>query len=96
MARSLSSLQGGSDPRTPEITGELQILQKFSVPNVEKGSSNLSSKDSPVYVGMESHTSRIEVEKKETEKSVKKKKNEVRKFEEGCFWLSLREYMEKK
>ena len=79
----MNSLQGGSDPRTPDTTGKLQVLQKFSVPSVEKGSTNLSSKDSPIYVEMESHTSRIEVEEKGSEKSVKKKKNEGRKLEDG-------------
>ena len=60
LARLLNDLQGGSDPRTPETTGKLQIPQKFSFPNAEKGTTNLSNKDNPVYVGMESYTSRIE------------------------------------
>ena len=68
MARSLSPIQGGIDPRNPEITGRLQVLRDFSSFSVTDGKSDQSKKDSPVYVGVESHTYRIEGknEKKET------------------------------
>ena len=77
--------------RTPETTGKLQILQNFSVLSATEGIPNLSSKDSPVYVGMVSHTSRIEEKKakgKKKEENVQgsktgKEKNIVRKFEDG-------------
>ena len=45
-------------------------MQKFSVPSAAKGITNLSSQDNPVYVGMESNTSRV------AEKNVKGKKEE--------------------
>ena len=71
MERSFSPLQGGSNPRTPETTGKLQKLQKFVVPNVGNGNSNLPAKDNPVYVGMESRTHRVDEVKNEKEKKGK-------------------------
>ena len=89
MARSLSPFQGGSDSRNPETTGKLQVLQDFSSFSVAAGKSDQSRKDGPMYVGIESHTYRSEDKKTEKgnknveeEKSVKKKKNEGRKFED--------------
>ena len=58
--RSLSPIQGGSDPRGPEITGRLQVLRDFSSFSVADGKSDQSKKASPLYVGVESHTYRIE------------------------------------
>ena len=92
MARSLNPFQGGSDSRIPETTGKLQILEKFSVPSAKEGITNLSSQDNPVYVGMESHTFRIEeknIKGKKKEENVqglktgKENKKVVRKFEDG-------------
>ena len=68
LARSQSPFQGGSDPRNPETTGKLQILQKLSIPSVEEGSINPSVKDSLMYVGMDSHTLRAEKDKNGKEK----------------------------
>ena len=83
LARSLSPFQGGSDSRNPETAGKLQVLRDFSSFSVAAGKSDQSKKDSPVYMGVESHTYRVEDEEKETEKSVKKNKNQSRKFEDG-------------
>ena len=55
VARLLSPFQGGSNPRIPEATGKLQILQQVEVPSAENGDSYLSKKDSPMYVGMTPH-----------------------------------------
>ena len=63
LARSLNPFRGGSDPRNPETTGKLQILQKLSIPSVVEGNSNLSIQDSLVYVGMDSHMPRLENDK---------------------------------
>ena len=60
LVRSLNPSQGGSNPRNPETTGKLQILQRLNVPNAEEGNSNLSIQDSPVYVGMDFHMPRLE------------------------------------
>ena len=73
LAQSLSSLKGGSDSRNSETIGRLQKLQQFSAPNVEEKKEDLSSKDKPVYVGVDPHSSRSEelVEKdKPTKKGV--------------------------
>ena len=43
-------------------------MQKLSIPSVEEGSINPSVKDSPMYVGMDSHTLRVEKDKNEKEK----------------------------
>ena len=87
MARLLNPFQGGSDPRNPETTGKLQLLRDFSSFSVAAGKSDQSRKDSPVYVGVESHTYRVQDEEKETEKSVKKNKNQSRKFEDGLLMV---------
>ena len=88
--RLLTLIQGGSDPRNPEIIGRLQVLRDFSSFNVVDGKSHQSKKDSPVYVGVESHTYRLEGKKAEKgnkivgeEKSVKKQKKIYRKLEDG-------------
>ena len=79
LARSLNPFQGGSNPRNLETTEKLQILQKLNVPSVEEGNLNLSIQDSPVYVGMDSHTPRLE-----GEKSGKEQKNVMgRNVEDG-------------
>ena len=90
LARSLSPFQGGSDSRDPETTGKLQVLRDFSSFSVAAGKSDQSRKDGPVYVGVESHTYRLEDKKAEKgnknageEKSVKKHKNFYRKIEDG-------------
>ena len=51
--------------RNPEITGKLQILRDFSSFSVVDGNKNLSQKDVPIYVGLESHTSSVETTKLE-------------------------------
>ena len=61
----LSRFEGGNDPRNPETTGKLQILQKLSISSAKKGSTIPSLKDSPMYVGMGSHTLRVEKDKNE-------------------------------
>ena len=93
LARSLSPFQGGSDPRNPETTGKLQILQKLNIPSAAKGNTNPSVKDSPMYVGMDSHTLRVEKDRNEKEKKEKasemgtkmgkENKKVIRKFEDG-------------
>ena len=82
LARLLSPFQDGSDPRNPETTGKLQVLQRLKIPSATKGSTNLSNKDGPVYVRMDFRTPMVEDEKAEKEntdeireKSVKKNKN---------------------
>ena len=52
LVRSLSSVQGGSDLRISETTGNLHLLQKFAVSGVGIGKINLSINDSLVYVEM--------------------------------------------
>ena len=93
LARSLSPSQVGSDPRSLETTGKLQILQQVEVPNVEKGNLNLSNKDSPMYVGMTPHALRAEKGKDKNAKKNEKiemgeklendNKNIIRKVEDG-------------
>ena len=76
LARSLNSTVGGSDPRTLETTGKLQILQPIAVPNTEEGSLNPED-GSPVYVGITPHPShRLGTEEKE--KKGKKQKEVVK------------------
>ena len=60
LATSLNLFQGGSDSRNPETTGKLQVLRDFISFSVAAGKSDQSKKDSPVYVGVEFHTYRIE------------------------------------
>ena len=43
-------------------------MQQFALPGVVDGNSDPSKKDTPIYVGMESHLSRIEEEKTENQK----------------------------
>ena len=69
LASSLSPSQGGSDSRNPETTGKLQLLQQFPIPGVVDGNSDPSEKDKPIYVGMESHLSRIEDAKTKNQKN---------------------------
>ena len=80
LARSLNPFEGGSDPRNPEITGKLQILQKLSVPNVKEGNSNLSIQDSSVYVGVDYHTPRLDGEKLKN-----KRKMVLERLKMGCY-----------
>ena len=65
-------------------------MQKLNVPSAEEGKLNLSIQDSPVYVGMDSHTPRLgdkknEKEKKDEvgEKTGKENKKGVRRVENG-------------
>ena len=51
--------------RILEITGKLQLLQKFAVFGAEDGKSNQSTKDSLRYMRMQSHVSRLGNEEKE-------------------------------
>ena len=76
LAQLLSSLKGGSDSRNSEAIGRLQKLQQFSAPNVEEKKEDLSSKDKPVYVGVNPHSSR-------SEESVEKDKPTKRGVSEG-------------
>ena len=77
----------------------------MEVPSAENENSDLSKKDSPLYVGMIPHAHRIE-----EEKSGKEKKHEMQKWEKSClkkikilverlkmdcYWLSLNAFMEK-
>ena len=71
LAQSLSSLKGGSDSRNSEAIGRLQKLQQFSAPNAEKKKKDLSSKDKPVYVGVDPHSGRLE-ESTEKDKPIKR------------------------
>ena len=88
----MTPLQGGSDSRTPETTGKLQLLQQFAIPGVVGGNSDPSKKGTPIYMGMESHLSRIEDEKTKKQKKkgdvvegYKKEKHNkrIRKLEDG-------------
>ena len=67
LARALNPCQGGSAPRTPETTGKLQVLRNFSISSVGKEKTNLSRKDNPMYVVLETSTLRLE-DVKEREK----------------------------
>ena len=88
VARSLNPFQGGSDPRNQETTGKLQILQKLNISSARKGSTNPSVKDSPMYVGMDSHTLRIE-----KDKNGRENKKVIRKFEDGLLLVVPPEFM---
>ena len=95
MARALSPIQGGSAPRNPETTGKLQVLRNFSNPSVEEGKTNQSSKDNPLYVGLEMPTHRVDSEGKEKEnkKDVngmgknREKKTKSRNIEDGLLMV---------
>ena len=62
----------------------MQLLQQFAVPSVVGGNSEASKKDTPIYVGMESHLSRIENEKTKNQNKGKmllkviKRKNKIK------------------
>ena len=72
LAKSLNPIEGGSNSRTPEATGKLQILQQFSVSSVENGrEQHQATKAKSMYVGMQTQTYRIEDSSK-TEKKKKK------------------------
>ena len=49
----------------------MQILQEVEVLSVQKGNSNVSKKDTPVYVGMTPHALRVGKEKDEKERKMK-------------------------
>ena len=86
MARSLSPIQGGSNPRTLETTGKLQILQQVKIPSAGKGNINPEKKGSPVYVGTTPHVlDRLDEEQNEKEKKIlhKKEKRDVRRVQDG-------------
>ena len=51
LASLLSPLQGGSNSRTPETTGKLQLLQQFAISNVVDGNSDPSKKDTADLCG---------------------------------------------
>ena len=70
--RSLSPFQGGGNPRNLETIGKMQILRKLNIPSAGKGVINLSIKDNPMYVGIDSHTLRVEKDKKESKKAIRK------------------------
>ena len=86
-ARSLDSLQGGSDLRNSETTGNLQLLQKFVVSGVGNGKLNTSVKDSLLYVGMQSHVSSLESEKNDKEKKNGQKENYDKKIKENKVYI---------
>ena len=61
LATSLNPIEGGSDSRTPGPTGKLQILQQFSVSSVgDEREQHQATKAKSMYVGMQTHTSRVE------------------------------------
>ena len=64
----LNPFQGGRGSRDLETTGKLQILWNFSDSNVTKGNTDLSVKGSPLYVGLESPTHRVECENEKEKK----------------------------
>ena len=66
------------------------------------GKTNLSKKDNPVYMGLQSPMPRVgdekEKEKKERDSELEKngkKKTKIRKVEMDCLWWSLCKFMEK-
>ena len=103
LVRSLSPSQGGNNPRNLETTRKLQILQQAEISNVKKENSNLSTKDSPVYVRMTLHAHRIEEEKNGKEKKmerqhwkkiwIKKIKILVERLKMDYCWLSPQGFM---
>ena len=56
-------------------TGRLQVLRDFSSFSVADGKSDQSKKDSPVYVGVESHTYRIEDKNEGKENKMREMEN---------------------
>ena len=56
LAQLLSSLKGGNDSRNSEATGRLQKLQQISAFSVGHSDKEQSSKDKPVYVGVNPHS----------------------------------------
>ena len=90
LAQLLSSFQGGSDSRILETTGKLQILWNFSESSVAEGNTDLSVKDNPLYVGLESTMHRVECENGKERKKEENclgekrgKKIENRRIEDG-------------
>ena len=80
LARSLNPTVDGSDPRTLEMTGKLQILQQIAVSSTADGKKN-PAQGSPIYVGINPHPSgRLETTE---EKSGKIKQREVIKNDSG-------------
>ena len=72
LAKSLNPIEGGSDSRTPEATGKLQILQQFSVSSVEDGrEQHQATKAKSMYVGMQTQACRVE-DSPEKEKMTKR------------------------
>ena len=70
----------GSDLRTLETTGKLQILQQIAISSNKDGKHN-PAEGSPVYVGITPHlSSRVEANE---EKSGKKEQKEVMKNDSG-------------
>ena len=64
--------------RNSELTGNLQLLQKFAVPGAAEGNTNPPKKYSPIYVGVQSHVSRVEAEEDKKEKKEKESTNGVK------------------
>ena len=72
LANSLNPIEGGSDSRTPEATGKLQILQQFSVSSVEDGrEQNQATKAKSMYVGIQTQTCSSEDSSEKEEKDKK-------------------------
>ena len=72
LAKSLNPIEGGSDSRTLEATGKLQILQQFSVSSVgDEREQNQATKAKSMYVGMQTQACRLE-DLSEKEKNDKK------------------------
>ena len=72
LAKSLNPIEGGSDSRTLEATGKLQILQQFSVSSVGDGrEQHQATKAKSMYVGMQTQACRVE-DLSEKEKNDKK------------------------
>ena len=81
-------------------------MRKFAVPGAAEGNTNPSKKDSLVYVGVQSHVSKVEAEGDKKEKKEKESTNGVKKGKENkrlydvsrmdCSWLSPQRSMAKK
>ena len=66
--RSRSLVQGGSNPRSLETTGKLQILQQVEVHNIGKGNSHIAKIGTPLYSGINPHVAdRVAEDGKENE-----------------------------
>ena len=100
LAKSLNPIEGGSDSRTPEATGKLQILQQFSVSSVKDGrEQNQATKAKSMYVGMQTQTCRVEDSSKKENNDKKEEKDKKgqstarskqnkfsRSVDDGRFW----------